>query len=787
MWKCTALFILMSFISINAQTWNNLTYSEDQSGLEENPLKGFADLYGPQNDFPRSINGRLFGLNEVMTNLDEFNWSIIDNFIAQNKREGNFSYLQVNIDPGPDGNNKPRSYMPAFLDGQYDFIIVDGPVADICPDWNDPEILEAMVNFIDAFGAKYDTLPEVFMISLGLYGIYGEWQIGDAADIEPDFEMTQDNRVMIANRFKKAFPNTNLLARYAEHMPDPEVFGYSDGLFFSQSISTNTFFNHFYFGNLLDAYNAGQNWRNQVIGGEIDPCIQPLLWQNWPNVNTINCDPNNPSGQSVDVQDVVQTIEALHPTFLFSHHIFTDINPNPTSDEWTNAIRAQKKMGYTFFVEKYRLSASNGFPVIEANIQNTGVAPMYANWDIEFAVIDGSNNEFQSLGFQKWNLNIIQPDAVNNYRSFVSPKALEDGDYTFLFRVVNPLEAFSSSAAPVRFANDTQDANDMKGWLTLGQQTISSGSAGVSPISVSDMSISQSTATLTVGDNLQLTTIISPEDATEQGITWVSDEPGTASVSADGLVTTGPAYGTATITAYAQDGNFKGVCEINVDPLSVDIPALIEAEEFVRMNGIVSGFGKLGFIDDRDWIDYNVTVSSQSNFLIDIHASCPNCNDNLNQEQSIGLIEIKDEVGNVLDAIRLPKTNSFDDFKIATSKSLTLAEGTYNIRIEAAKGAFDIDKIEFKQDQTVGIESFEEESRLVFLYPNPTDGSVSITLGDDYYSSRIEAEIVNIYGVKIQSSIITDQTIDLSRLTSGVYFIILDIDGERAIRKIIKS
>lgn len=31
-------------------------------------------------------------------------------------------------------------------------------------------------------------------------------------------------------------------------------------------------------------------------------------------------------------------------------------------------------------INLYRLSASNSKPAIEVNIQNTGIAPMYADW-----------------------------------------------------------------------------------------------------------------------------------------------------------------------------------------------------------------------------------------------------------------------------------------------------------------------------------------------------------------------------------------------------------------------
>lgn len=784
---CLVLISLLCLSYAQGQEWNTLEYNPDQPGLEENPLKGFADLYGPSNDFPRSINGRLFGLNQVMFGLDQFNWDVIDEFIEQNKREGNFTYLQVNIDPGPDGNNRPRSYMPAFLNGQYESVMVEGPVADICPDWNDPEVLEAMVNFIKAFGARYDESPEVYMVVLGLYGIYGEWQIGDAANLRPDFEMTQENRLMIANTFKQSFPNTNLLARYPEHMPEPELFGYSDGLYFTQSISSNTFFNHFYFNNTINLYNAGQNWRSQVIGGEIDPCVQPLLWKNWPNTSNISCDPNNPSGTSVDVQDVTRTIMATHPSVLFTHYVFTDLDRDSNPAEWNNAIRAQKLMGYTFHVDQYRLSAKDGLPIVEVNIQNKGVSPMYANWDIEVGVINKTNNAFQSLGIQNWNLNLIQPDDPSNYRSFISDQAIDDGDYTLMIRVINPLSSESAAAKPLRFANTTQDINDMEGWLTLGDISIVGGLSGEVPVSVEGVTISPENTTISVGKQLQLSAQVSPANATETNLTWTSNKPGTASVNRSGLVSAGPAFGEVVITAYTQDGGLVSRSTINVLPISVTVPAFIEAEDYVRMNGIIPGFGKLGFIDDGDWMDYNITVPQRANYIIDIYASCPNCIDNQNEQQDIGILEVRDETGNILDEVRLPKTNSFDSFEIAPTKSLRLEEGTYNLRFQAKKGAFDVDRIRFKIDETTSTAEIANNSKLFHIYPNPTPDVVQIQIEDSSLNpSDLSMHIYNVYGGIISSLELKNGLIDLSSVSAGVYFLAIEYNGQRAVKKVIK-
>ncbi len=694
----------------NAQTWSNLTIDETKPGLEINPLKGFADLYGPENSFPRSINGKIFPLNDVMTGFDTYDWTVINAFIAQNKIDGNFSYLQVNIDPGFGG-----SYMPDFLaqvdcanddsaggplDGSYCAYNYTSGLPDLVPDWNDEDIVSAMERFTAAFGVEFNDQPEVFMVHLGLYGIFGEWQIGSAIDEVPDFEMTPDNKSRVATAFRDAFPNTQLMARYPEHMPDPEIYGYSDGLFFTQSISDNTFFNNGFFNNTIAAYNANNNWRLRVIGGEIDPCAQTSIWLSSPNNPFATCE----NGDTVAVQDAEESLRATHTSFLFTHHIFQTVEgPAEGSDEWNNALNANKLMGYTFHVDEYRLTALNREPAIEVNIKNIGIAPMYANWDVEFAALN-SDGQFLPLGTKKWNLNLIQPEVQKNYRSFVSDVSLLDGTYTIIMRVANPLEAFSSAAQPVRFANATQD-DDLDGWLTLGDAVISAGPLGVIPRQVSEVVLSETTASLIVDGDLQLVATLDPVDATDQTLTWVSDHPGTAAVSESGFVTTGPAYGIAKVYAYSNDVGATtetpvAVVEITVAPNRVVIPAVIEAEDFIRMSGIVSGFGKIAFIDSTDWIEYGVIVNPSANFFLDIYAGCPE-EDGMPPTPCLGEITIKDDSGSVLDVVGLVTTDGFDDFQPSTSSSILLPEGAYNIELEASVGGFDLDKIEFREDPGV--------------------------------------------------------------------------------------
>ncbi len=670
-------YLVLLFLSLgifaNAQSWDTLTYNPNQPGLELNPLKGFATMWDTENNFPHSIQGKLFGLNALMIDIDSFDWTPIDDFIAQEASEGNHAYLQVNID-GADGN----FYMPDFLMNQVDTLhyFHDNGANGVCPDWNDPELIAAMLNFINAFGEKYNNDSKIFMVHLGLYGMWGEWHIGDTGLVRPDFKMNEANKASIANAFKTSFDKTLLLARYPENMPDPEIYGYSDGLFFGESISDTEIG---YFHNTLKFNKADLNWKQLPIGGEITPALQPIIFDVLPN--TVG-------------QDVYESLEAIRPTWLFCHHMLTAAVAG--SQEWNNGLEVQKKMGYTFSIDKYHVSAENGNPAIEVNVLNKGLTPMYANWDVEVGAINASG-QFKSLGITKWDINVIQPEVDNNYRSFISDSTLVDGTYNILLRIKNPLEPLSADANPVRFANTTQDQH-LPGWITLGTATLSAGNVGTFPEEVTNLTLTPSFATMRIAESLQLQATIAPSTATNTDITWVSDHPTNVSVDANGLVNIkGAVQDTVIISAYTQDGGFVKECKIVVEQGFL-IPALIEAEDYVDMSGIVNemcpdigGGFSLGYMDTNDWMEYTIIVDSAADFTLDIRAVSP---------YGIREICVVDEMGVTLAIIPIPNTspidNSWEDYETITSDPISLPVGTYNLKLKICNGGFNLNWVEYK-------------------------------------------------------------------------------------------
>jgi len=88
------------------------------------------------------------------------------------------------------------------------------------------------------------------------------------------------------------------------------------------------------------------------------------------------------------------------------------------------------------------------------------------------------------------------------------------------------------------------------------------------PVSVTGVTVSPTTATLAGGATQQLTATIAPSNATNTAVTWSSSNTAVATVSSTGLVTA-VAAGTATITVTTSDGSKTATSAITVSVIAV--------------------------------------------------------------------------------------------------------------------------------------------------------------------------------------------------------------------------
>ena len=87
--------------------------------------------------------------------------------------------------------------------------------------------------------------------------------------------------------------------------------------------------------------------------------------------------------------------------------------------------------------------------------------------------------------------------------------------------------------------------------------------ADIPVVAVTGISLDKSELSLAVEKTATLTATVTPSDATNQNVTWTSDNTAVAAVSDEGLVTA-IAVGTANITVTTEDGAYTATCAVTV-------------------------------------------------------------------------------------------------------------------------------------------------------------------------------------------------------------------------------
>ncbi|WP_051412162.1 Ig-like domain-containing protein [Halonatronum saccharophilum] len=108
-----------------------------------------------------------------------------------------------------------------------------------------------------------------------------------------------------------------------------------------------------------------------------------------------------------------------------------------------------------------------------------------------------------------------------------------------------------------------------------------SGVLNITPILVTEVNIVEDDQSIEVGEEFQLNAIIEPGNATDQGVSWSSDDEEIATVSDEGVVTA-QGEGSATIKVTTDDGGYTDTIEITVDPISVKEVSIVEEDQSIE-------------------------------------------------------------------------------------------------------------------------------------------------------------------------------------------------------------
>lgn len=202
---------------------------------------------------------------------------------------------------------------------------------------------------------------------------------------------------------------------------------------------------------------------------------------------------------------------------------------------------------------------------------------------------------------------VVLPESVTTVKSYAfnGSNSLKDGDvyYSGTEAQWNELEV------------NIQDCND-----PFINATIHYNSTGPI-IAVTGICLDLEEMTVQAGDTETLTATVYPENATNKGVTWDSDNAAVATVS-DGLVTA-VAEGEAVITATTVDGAYSVSCDVTVCPITFDIVVDVSHREggfahgggtYNKGQGVtLNAYTNIGYVF-KGWQENGVIVSADATY-----------------------------------------------------------------------------------------------------------------------------------------------------------------------------
>ena len=271
--------------------------------------------------------------------------------------------------------------------------------------------------------------------------------------------------------------------------------------------------------------------------------------------------------------------------------------------------------------------------------------------------------------------------------------------------------------------------------------TVSSGS-----IAVTGLSISPATASIKVGKSSSLALTVSPLNATNTSVNWTSSNPVKASVDANGVVTALEA-GATTITATSvSDGTKTATCVVTVLANTAPV-AVIDASVLSGAAPLVVDFNSSGSTD-ADAGDY--VLGFEWDF-----------DDATAIERSSSPSHTFTSAGTYVVKLRVMDNNNLYGSIVTTT--ITVTPEVIN----------DITKLTAS--------NFE-------LYPNPVVDQLTLNFGTDINNATVS--ILDLHGRSIMTkSAIRNgaQSIDVSNLKSGIYFVKVMVDGKVMNSKFVKK
>jgi hypothetical protein len=403
-----------------------------------NPLKGFVAWNGVWPNFPHSmeffyISFRSLVPGDSMTSLDLTPLNQTVNEIAS---RGHQAIFRIHMDYPGGGLAVPQFLVDQGVEIRQYYTEGGG----YSPDYDDPRMVDAMVELIIALGEEYDGDPRIGYIQAGLLGHWGEWHTW------PDSEWmaNETTQQTVLSAYNEAFPNTWVVVRYPSPVTKEFRVGFHDDVFCQGTLPVRDKYDDWYFWVSMEREKITDCWKTVPIGGEMAPPIQPTVF---------DC-------PRTDAQDFYTCTKTTHASWMIFYGVFLSNYYTAGTDEYRRAERGSAVMGYDFKACWMNYTQTGNQIDLSVIIGNFGLAPFYYNWSIEFAIMDSDHNVLGTIPTD-YTVDNILPEANVRWDITIPDISIySEPSPIYALRIINPL----SNGLPVIFSNEMTDAT---GWVYL--------------------------------------------------------------------------------------------------------------------------------------------------------------------------------------------------------------------------------------------------------------------------------------------------------------------------------
>src|SRR5215211_5558283 len=180
----------------------------------------------------------------------------------------------------------------------------------------------------------------------------------------------------------------------------------------------------------------------------------------------------------------------------------------------------------------------------------------------------------------------------------------------------------------------------------------------------------------------------------------------------------------------------------------------IEAENYTSMSGVQTentwdegGGQNVGWIEQGDWMDYNVNVASGGSYTLKLRIATPNTG---------AQFQIRKQDGSVLSTVNLTSTWGYQSWQ-TISTTITLQAGVQSIRvISTAAPGWNINWMEINAVGAITsarqrdlLQAPIENSSSFEVYPNPVTDRLTFSINDNY-AGKLRIEILNMTGAVVK-------------------------------------